>query len=144
MWRTVGTTARTSGAFTIISLSKPGRGTVRRTQRESATALERRRRNSAIFCAMEAALKALCRGFTKAELLRLAEKFETVKGVRVDRSARRQKDCLVCWFCENCPELLDPNPAQVVPPNAFVQTAIQNAKFLRDMQTEYFECEAPD
>jgi hypothetical protein len=27
--------------------------------------------------------------------------------IKLDRDAIRSKDCLICWFCENCPELID-------------------------------------
>jgi hypothetical protein len=29
------------------------------------------------------------------------------KNVRVDRIARRTKESLICWFCENCSEFLN-------------------------------------
>jgi hypothetical protein len=98
-----------------------------------------------MFSAMESALKGLCSSFTKEELLRLAEKFERSKGVRIDRSAQRLKDCLVCWFCENCPELLSPSPEGLVPktstPNTLPHTVLQTANFFTDIQMDFFECE---
>jgi hypothetical protein len=101
-----------------------------------------------MFSAMESTLKVLCNSFRKADILHLAEKFESSKGVRVDRSARRLKDCLVCWFCENCPELLSPNPEVLVPktptPNTLAHTILPSAKFLADIQTDSFEWETAD
>jgi hypothetical protein len=38
---------------------------------------------------------------TMSVLLNLVNKMAKAKQLNIDRSARRMKDCLICWFCEN-------------------------------------------
>jgi hypothetical protein len=51
-------------------------------------------------------MEKLLRPFTKHHLVNFAKALAQKKGIQVDRLAVRQKICLICWFCENCPELL--------------------------------------
>jgi hypothetical protein len=43
-------------------------------------------------------------------MLALANAIAWGKAVKIDRDARRSKECLICWFCENVPEIIG-NPA---------------------------------
>jgi hypothetical protein len=38
--------------------------------------------------------------------MRLAEKVAAQKQVKIDREAKRMKDSLICWFCENMGDLI--------------------------------------
>jgi hypothetical protein len=38
---------------------------------------------------------------TMTILIDLAQKIAALKQIPLDRAARRRKDCLICWFCEN-------------------------------------------
>jgi hypothetical protein len=51
----------------------------------------------------------------KANLINIAESVAQTKGFKVDRLARRSKDCLICWFCEIAPEIM------IAPIQAIVQ-----------------------
>jgi hypothetical protein len=64
--------------------------------------IERRRNNAAMFDKMTQILSIVTGGkLTKAALMTLAEKVAAQKQVKIDREAKRMKDCLICWFCEN-------------------------------------------
>jgi hypothetical protein len=39
-------------------------------------------------------------------LLSHALRLANQEGIQLDRIARRSKECLIVWFCENCPWLL--------------------------------------
>jgi hypothetical protein len=43
---------------------------------------------------------------TKSKLMELARSVAAEKGLTIDRGAKRMKDGLICWFCENIPQLL--------------------------------------
>jgi hypothetical protein len=43
----------------------------------------------------------------KTGLLALANAIASEKEIVIDRSAKRSKECLTCWFCENAKEILD-------------------------------------
>jgi hypothetical protein len=43
----------------------------------------------------------------KTGLLNLATVIASEKGIMIDRSAKRSKECLICWFCENAKEIMD-------------------------------------
>jgi hypothetical protein len=67
---------------------------------------ERRRRVGPLYDQMCVILTRLTSGkLNRGILLGLAEQLAKQKGITVDRTAKRLKDCLICWFCENCQEL---------------------------------------
>jgi formate hydrogenlyase subunit 6/NADH:ubiquinone oxidoreductase subunit I len=69
-------------------------------------AIERRRKNAALFDRMTLMLSHLTDGKpTKQALLLLAERIAANTHVKIDRGAKRSKDCLICWFCEQACEL---------------------------------------
>jgi hypothetical protein len=56
---------------------------------------------------MSAALARMTDGkMTRQALLSLAVALARQKGIKLDRGAKRVKDALICWFCENCSEIL--------------------------------------
>jgi hypothetical protein len=56
---------------------------------------------------MKACLLSILGGqMTQPRLLELALKIAKKRGVKVDRSARRKKELLIVWFCENALDLL--------------------------------------
>jgi hypothetical protein len=111
---------RREGGLTIITRINSGRRAISPTQREWDRRAERRRKQSAIYHKMTAALQLLTKSFNMSELLTLAAEIGKHKGVNVDRSARREKECLICWFCKNCSELIPRVPviAAIPPPDA--------------------------
>jgi hypothetical protein len=49
-------------------------------------------------------------------LLSLARKIAALKGITLDRDAKRVKDSLICWFCEHCKEdIMNAAPQPVGP-----------------------------
>jgi hypothetical protein len=49
---------------------------------------------------------ALLKGDTSMTgITHIAEQIAVARGIRIDRMARRMKDGMVCWLCENAPEL---------------------------------------
>jgi hypothetical protein len=51
-------------------------------------------------------LRQLIGNFTYSQLLELASRLGPQKRLQVDRGAMRRKTLLICWFCENFPELI--------------------------------------
>jgi hypothetical protein len=48
-------------------------------------------------------------GMPKEILLKMANEISAKKGIpSPDRICRRNRDPLICWFCESCPELFSP------------------------------------
>jgi hypothetical protein len=43
---------------------------------------------------------------TKTALMDLAQRISAQKGIKIDRCARRIKDGLICWFCENAQRIV--------------------------------------
>jgi hypothetical protein len=39
-------------------------------------------------------------------ITRIAEDIATARNLKIDRMARRIKDAMMCWLCENAPELV--------------------------------------
>jgi hypothetical protein len=79
---------------------------------------DRRRRANPIFNAVLAGVTFWLGGDTSMTgLTRLAEHIAKVRGVPIDRLARRTKTSLICWLCENAPELaLGCVPGYILPP----------------------------
>jgi hypothetical protein len=93
------------GPMTII-IRKTTKPTIRQTQLDEQRGIHRRKANERLFDQM---MKKLQQN-GKNSLLQFAKAVAKKKGISVDRLARRQKDSLICWFCENCPELLNDDP----------------------------------
>jgi hypothetical protein len=54
---------------------------------------------------------------SKLSLLKLARQIAKLKGIKLDRDAQRLKECLICWFCENCKdEIMRYAPPSPPPP----------------------------
>jgi hypothetical protein len=98
-------TIRHFGQVTII-MQKQSKSTIRQTQLEEQRGIRRRKANERLFDQMMNKLQQL----GKNSLLQFAEAVAKTKNISVDRLAHRQKDSLICWFCENCPELLNDLP----------------------------------
>jgi hypothetical protein len=91
----------------VIRRTKPSRPSVAQTMIDHERSNERRRRVGPLYDQMCVILTRLTSGkLNRAILLGLAEQLAKQKGITVDRTAKRLKDCLICWFCENCQELL--------------------------------------
>jgi hypothetical protein len=66
----------------------------------------RRRAVGAQFVAMTKSLDVWLHGdLSMARLSELAKSVATSKALRIDRLAKRTKEGLICWLCENVPEL---------------------------------------
>jgi hypothetical protein len=70
--------------------------------------IQRRRRSvDALHSRMARFLASLLHGETsKPRMLQLAERIARERHVKIDRLAKRSKECLICWFCEVAPDLL--------------------------------------
>jgi hypothetical protein len=86
------------------------------SQRLSVTSLQlseserlriRRRAVNSIYPRLTQAITVLLRGdLSKPSIVRLADAVAAKKGVKIDRRAKRTKEGLLCWLCENAPELM--------------------------------------
>jgi hypothetical protein len=88
--------------ITFIKRTSKRGNTVRETLRYRDKAILRRRRNEALFGTMQIILEK--HGYqNKTQLFELAKRVrENNEGTPpIDRLAKRVKDCLICWFCEN-------------------------------------------
>jgi hypothetical protein len=75
--------------------------------KESDMALARRRATGSRFEHFTTILRQILGTETTREaLLKFALEVATIHGLQLDRSAKRLKDCLICWFCENCTEAM--------------------------------------
>jgi hypothetical protein len=83
------------------------------TQRDLQKCQQRVNKNRCLFPRMKDHLQR----FPKAELLKYANELSTQKQIPpADRICRRNRDALICWFCESCPEILSIVAAPVAPP----------------------------
>jgi hypothetical protein len=77
---------------------------VTQTQRDNEKIEDRKRKLGSKFSAMQSHLKCS----PKAELLWAADILTFRFGIeKVGRSGRRNRDALVCWYCESFPDLLN-------------------------------------
>jgi hypothetical protein len=75
--------------------------------RQEMQKMIRRRRVNGMFGAMEQFLKRkLGDRMNKSDLLELACSIETSRGIKLDRSAKRNREMLIVWFCEHWNDLL--------------------------------------
>jgi hypothetical protein len=67
---------------------------------------ERRQRVKYLFKPIVMVLTIWLAGDTSMEKIRhIAEGIAATRGIPIDRLARRTKDGMICWLCENAPEL---------------------------------------
>jgi hypothetical protein len=79
----------------------------RKALKDQEAAIERRRRVGPSFDKMTKILNVMLNGqATCAELRRFATVLGGARGLKLDRLAKRTKECLICWFCEHFPQLL--------------------------------------
>jgi hypothetical protein len=97
---------------TVLSDST-GIGVTAQTRRDLQKCQQRVNKNRCLFPLMKDHLHR----FPKAELLKYASKLSTQKQIPpVDRVCRRNRDALICWFCESCPDILGAVAASVALP----------------------------
>lgn len=73
------------------------------TQRDLHKIRQRKNKNKVMYARMQKHLA----GISKGLLLRVANEISTTKEIPpADRICRRNRDALICWFCEACPEML--------------------------------------
>jgi hypothetical protein len=86
----------------VIIRKKPRRLPLAQTQIDRDQCIERRRCNGALYDRMTQILGVVLGGkITKRNLMDLAEKIAAQKQIKIDRGAKRMKEGLICWFCEN-------------------------------------------
>jgi hypothetical protein len=86
---------------TIITM-KPRKAAALQIEKEQRKCAERVRRLEAQFAEMKKFLTAVTGGrLAVRNLLGLANHIAEERHIKVDRVARRLKDALICWFCEN-------------------------------------------
>jgi hypothetical protein len=51
---------------------------------------------------------------TSETFIGFAQRLAKERGIRVDRLAKRKKPAIICWFCENCLDLVH-NPQILMP-----------------------------
>jgi hypothetical protein len=90
----------------VIQVARLSRPSAVQTVLDHEYSIQRRRAVGPAYDRMCALLTRLTGGkMTRGTLLRLAEELATARGIRVDRTAKRMKDCLICWFCERAGDL---------------------------------------
>jgi hypothetical protein len=91
----------------VILRARPPRPSVPQTLIDHQKCIERRRANAALYDRMTQILTRIAGGkLTKEVLMGLAERIAEQKRIKIDRGAKRMKDCLICWFCEQATELI--------------------------------------
>jgi hypothetical protein len=91
----------------VIIRKKPRRVPLAQTQIDHDLCIQRRRCNGALYERMTQILGAVFGGkLTKQNLMDLAEKIAAQKQIKIDRAAKRMKEGLICWFCENAYDLV--------------------------------------
>jgi hypothetical protein len=91
----------------VIVRKKPCRPPLAQTQIDHEHCIERRRWNAALYDKMSQVLNALFGGkATMRNLMDLAVKIVAQKQIKIDHGAKRMKEELICWFCENASHLV--------------------------------------
>jgi hypothetical protein len=89
--------------------STQSRPSARQTLLDQGQAQRRRKRAGAFYGRVEGALNRMTGGRpTRAALMELAAGLGGPRGIIIDRLARRMKEVLICWFCENWDRLNTP------------------------------------
>jgi hypothetical protein len=105
----------------IIIRQKPSRPSRPQTLIDQDNCIERRRAHATTYDKMRQFLTQITGGkLTKAVLMSLAKRIAEQKGIKIDRGAKRLKDCLICWFCEHASELL----VDLVAPHAKTESSL--------------------
>lgn len=74
----------------------------KQTQKDQGFTRARVKRNETQISRIMPILEILCgQNPQKKDLLVLAQEIENHQSIQLDRLAKRSKDCLICWFCEN-------------------------------------------
>lgn len=103
----------------IIIKRKPRRPSIPQTESDRNHAIERRRNNAALFDRMTEILTQVVGGkLTKQALMKVAQQVADQKQATIDRRAKRMKDCLICWFCEQACDLMRMAQSGHEPPEA--------------------------
>jgi hypothetical protein len=96
----------------VIKVVRPSRPSAAQTVLDREHSIRRRRAVGWGYDQMCTLLTRMTGGkMTRCALLQLAAAY----GIRIDRTAKRMKDCLICWFCENWGRLRQP-PIPQAPP----------------------------
>jgi hypothetical protein len=86
----------------IVIARKSQKPRTTQAQKEQQACAERMRRNSALLKQMRRVLTLVTHGhLTTQVLLHLAFRIAAAHHLKIDRTAGRMKDCLICWFGEN-------------------------------------------
>jgi hypothetical protein len=92
----------------VIVRDKPRQDIVREGVIEQERKVQRMRLCSADYWTMGRFLGRFRQNIScKTGLLSLATIIAKEKGITIDRSAKRSKECLICWFCENAKDVMD-------------------------------------
>jgi hypothetical protein len=101
-------------------------------------------RNARMYSTMSRWLTVIFHGEpTKESLWQFASKIAAKLNIKIDRDARRLKDSLMCWICENAPQLLATEPATVpdLLPATPTQTSNGNTQELDSTDgVEFWDC----
>jgi hypothetical protein len=100
--RSVGCGQERNNEKIIIIKQQTRRASVRQTQIDNDSFNKRRRNAGPLFDQMKQILTIATGGqMKKCRILALAERIAQEKQLKLDRSTKRIKDCLICWFCEH-------------------------------------------
>jgi hypothetical protein len=110
------------------------------TEREHIRCEERMARNAGTYSTISRWLTALLGKdqLTKSALLPIAEKIAQQLHVKIDRDAKRLKDSLICWICENAPQL----PAAPVLHTTSPQSNCNSIDWTADCEDDFFDWDA--
>jgi hypothetical protein len=91
----------------VVIRQHPYRRSIHQTQIDNERFIERRRNAGPLFDKMKQLLTLVTRGkLQKGQILALAERIAQEKHLKIDRGAKRIRDCLICWFCEHSSDIL--------------------------------------
>jgi type III secretory pathway component EscV len=134
-WRSSPCVEASQGEAVVIK-RKPHRTPIIQTEIDHDNAVLRRRNNEALFDRMTQILTHVAGGKpTKQVLMKLAQQIADKKQIKVDRIAKRIKDCLICWFCEQVPDLITVAETEIGAPEketGFEELGSQEMTFVDD------------
>ncbi|OHT17561.1 hypothetical protein TRFO_00797 [Tritrichomonas foetus] len=91
--------------FVIKRISN--KNVLRQTERDQLRINEKVRKNRICYSQMEKVLNIIYGGqVTKGKLLKMAHLIAKQRNLKIERIEKRNKSALICWYCENCPDLL--------------------------------------
>lgn len=88
----------------VISITRTGKSKnfSRQTQLDQAMTFKRVKKNESLLPEVVNQLEAILgKSPKKKTLLKFANSLSMVTHISLDRLAKRSRDCLLCWFCEN-------------------------------------------